>query len=126
MSRTLYFNKLLILTWSKPYYHLKQLYPTVENLLIIGNWSYSQTMPSQARRESTKIAWRAAFPHIEELDVEDEALEEKIDNILFSSNKDWLMLSTGEFIVEKQIAKRLGLPLYNGAHVLLESMEEVY
>lgn len=126
MARTLYFNKLLILTWSQPYYHLKQLYPTVENLLIIGNWSYSQTMPSQAKRESTKAGWRAAFPHIEELDVEDGELEEKVEKILFGSTKDWLMLSTGEFIVEKEIATRLGLPLYNGAHVILESMEEVY
>lgn len=126
MTRILHFHNLLILTWTKPYSHLKQFYPDVENLLVIGNWCYSETMPSKAVRETSKKGWKEAFPRIEELDVEEENLQEKVEKILFSSTGDWLFLCTEGFKVTNAIAERLGLSLLSGAKTYLEPMEEVY
>jgi len=126
MTRTLHFHNLLILTWSQPYNHLKQFYPDVENLLVIGNWCYSNTLPSSAVRESTKKGWHEAFPRIEELDVEEENLQEKVERILFSSTGNWLLLCTEGFKVTNAIAEQLGLSLISGAKTYLEPMEEVY
>lgn len=126
MTRTLYFNNLLILTWSQPYLHLKKLYPDAENLLVIGNWCDSETMPSKALRVSSKKGWSEAFPRIVEVDVEDENLVETVERILLESSGNWLMLSTGKFVVEKAIGERLGLTLISGCKVSLERMEEVY
>lgn len=126
MGRILYFHNLLILTWFQPYKHLKMLYPDVKNLLVIGNWCASEGMPSKAVREATKQGWKEAFPRIVEFDVEQEGLQEKVEDILFQSKGDWLLLCTEGFKVTNAIAEKLGLDLFSGAHVYLEPMEEVY
>jgi hypothetical protein len=105
---------------------LKQFYPDINNLLIIGSWSYSPGMPSNARRESTKKGWNDAFSRIEELDVEEKNLQEKVEKILFTSTGNWILLCTEHFQVTNAITKRLGLSLVSGCHTSLEPMEEVY
>jgi hypothetical protein len=126
MARTLYYHNLMILTWRKPYESLKFFYPNVSNLLVIGNWSFSPAMPSEARLEKTKKGWADTFSEIVEFDNMDEDLIEKVVRTIRFSTKDWILLCTDEYKTNIKIAEILGIHLVSGSRALIEEPEEVY
>ncbi len=101
-----YYHSLWILTWHRPYESLKFFYPDARNLLVIVEYSFTPAIPSASRYPDR---WNNAFSRIEEVDVNDPELTQKVKTILHSSTGPWVLLCTDDYEANKKLLEDIKL-----------------
>jgi hypothetical protein len=95
-------------------------------LIVIGNYSFSNCVPSAATRKKTQDKWVQEFDEIVEFYIQDEDLVNKVVNTVRFSDKDWILLCTDNLPVHREIADALHIHLVSGSRAEIDEPEEVY